>query len=56
MGKKKQEKKCVKCGVIIMYKTKLKTCHLCTTVTPDDIDIPRSVQKKLDKKDGKNEN
>ena len=49
----KPVKKCVRCGVIIMYKTKLKTCHLCTTITPDDIDIPRSVQKKLDKKDGK---
>ena len=48
-------KKCVKCGVIIMYKTNLDTCHLCTPLEEKDVYIPRHIKVKLDKKEGKNE-
>ena len=50
----KPVKKCVRCGVIIMYKTNLDTCHLCTPLKKKDVDIPRSIQK-LEKEEGKNE-
>jgi len=51
----KPVKKCVKCGVIIMYKTKSKLCHLCTPLEEKDVYIPRHIKVKLDKKEKNNE-
>lgn len=49
------EKKCANCGVIMMYETDSDLCHLCTTLTKEDVDDPPRKVQEADKKDKRDE-